>query len=81
MLTDLTCPAELFRTTLPTEEVPAAALTLFNLSDRVITSVEVLLRLLDEDGAEAETLTYRGKGLNGRPHSTFMLTAPCAPAI
>ena len=42
---DLTCPAEIFRTAMPTEEVPAATLTLFNLSDRVITSVEVLLHL------------------------------------
>lgn len=77
---DLTCPAELFRTALPTEEIPAATLTLFNLSDRVITSVEVLLRLLDEDGGETERLAYRGRALNGRPHSTFLLTVPCAPS-
>ena len=36
---DLTCPAEIFTAALPTEEIPAATLTLFNLSDRVITSV------------------------------------------
>ena len=77
---DLSCPAELFRTTMPTEEIPAATLTLFNLSDRVIVSVEVLLRLLDEDGGETERLAYRGRALNGRPHSTFLLTAPCAPS-
>lgn len=77
---DLTCPAELFRTALPTEEIPAATLTLFNLSDRVITSVEVLLRLLDGDGGETERLAFRGRALNGRPHSTFLLTVPCAPS-
>ena len=77
---DLTCPAEIFRTVLPTEDTPAAVLTLFNLSDRVIASVEVLLRLLDEDGGETERLAFRGRGLNGRPHSTFLLTAPCAPS-
>ena len=77
---DLSCPAELFRTAMPTEEIPAATLTLFNLSDRVIVSVEVLLRLLDEDGGETERLAYRGRALNGRPHSTFLLTAPCAPS-
>lgn len=77
---DLTCPAEIFRTAMPTEEVPAATLTLFNLSDRVITSVEVLLHLLDEDGGETERLAFRGRALNGRPHSTFLLTVPCAPA-
>ena len=78
MFIDLTCPAELFRTVLPTEEIPAAALTLFNLSDRVIASVEVMLRLLDRNGAETEKLSYRGRALNGRPHSTFLMTVPCA---
>ena len=77
---DLSCPAELFRTAMPTEEIPAATLTLFNRSDRVIVSVEVLLRLLDEDGGETERLAYRGRALNGRPHSTFLLTVPCAPS-
>lgn len=65
---------------MPTEEIPAATLTLFNLSDRVITSVEVLLRLLDGDGGETERLAYRGRALNGRPHTTFLLTVPCAPS-
>ena len=77
---DLSCPAEIFRTAMPTEEIPAATLTLFNLSDRVITSVEVLLHLLDEDGGETERLAFRGRALNGRPHSTFLLTVPCAPS-
>ena len=77
---DLTCPAEIFRTALPTEEIPAATLTLFNLSDRVISSAEVLLRLLDADGEEVEKLAFRGRALNGRPHSTFLMTVPCAPS-
>lgn len=77
---DLTCPVEIFRMALPTEEIPAASLTLFNVSDRVISSVEVLLRLLDRDGGETERLAFRGRGLNGRPHSTFLLTVPCAPS-
>ena len=80
MFIDLTCPAEVFRTLLPTEEIPAAALTLFNLSDRVIVSAEVLLRLLDKNGSETEKLSYRGRALNGRPHSTFTMTVPCAAA-
>ena len=75
---DLSCPAEIFRTALPTEEIPAATLTLYNLSDRVITSAEVSLRLLDATGYETERLAFRGRALKGRPHSTFLLTAPCA---
>ncbi len=77
---DLTCPAEVFRTALPTAEIPAATLTLYNLSDRVITSAEVSLCLLDVEGRETERLAFRGRALNGRPHSTFLLTAPCAAA-
>ena len=75
---DLSCPAEIFRTAPPTADIPAATLTLFNLSDRVIASVEVLLRLLDASGGELERLSFRGRALNGRPHSTFLLTVPCA---
>lgn len=77
---DLSCPVEIFSTALPTEEIPAATLTLFNLSDRVISSVEVLLRMLDRNGGEIERLAFRGRALNGRPHSTFLLTVPCAPS-
>ena len=77
---DLTCPAEIFRTALPTGDIPAATLTLFNLSDRVISSVEVSLRLLDDEDGETERLAFRGRALNGRPHSTFLLTVPCAPS-
>ena len=77
---DLSCPTEIFRTALPTEEIPAATVTLFNLSDRVISSAEVSLRLLDAAGGELERLSFRGRALNGRPHSTFLLTVPCAPS-
>ena len=77
---DLSCPVEIFRTALPAGDPPAASLTLFNLSDRVISSVEVLLRLLDEDGRETERLSFRGRALNGRPHSTFLMAVPCAPS-
>lgn len=77
MFIDLTCPVEIFRTALPTEEVPAAALTLFNLSGRIISSVEVSLRMKDADGRETDQLSYRGRALNGRPHSTFLMSVPC----
>ena len=79
MRIDLTCPAEIFRTALPTEEVPAAALTLFNLSGRIIASVEVCLRMLDAKDRETDRLAYRARSLNGRPHSTFLMTVPCSP--
>ena len=78
MLIDLTCPAEIFRTEMPTEEMPAAQLTLFNLSDRVIVSVEATLKLTGKNREEREKVVYRARALNGRPHSTFQ-TAPPKP--
>ena len=77
MLIDLTCPAEVFETTLPTEEIPAVGLSLYNLSDRVIVTAEVTLKLLSGSGAEKERVVYRARALNGRPHSTFRMNVPC----
>ena len=77
MLIDLTCPAEVFQAELPTEEIPAVSLALYNLSDRVIVSAEVTLRLLGGSGAEKERVVYRARALNGRPHSTFRMNVPC----
>ena len=80
MFINLSCPAELFRTVLPTEESPACGLLLYNLSDRVIVSAEVTLRLLNRRGEEEERLVYRARALNGRPHNTFTMNVPCTPA-
>ena len=77
MTIDLTCPAEIFRTELPTEEIPAAGLLLYNLSDRVISSAEATLRLRGAAGEEREKVVYRARALNGRPHSTFTMMIPC----
>ena len=77
MFIDLTCPAEVFRALLPTRDIPAVSLTLFNLSDRIIVSAEVTLRLLGEGGAELEKVVFRGRGLHGRPRSTFPMNVPC----
>ena len=79
MLIDLTCPAEVFSTALPTEEIPAVSLALYNLSDRVIVSVEVTLKLKNGSGAEMERVVYRARALNGRPHSSFRMNIPCSP--
>ena len=78
MLIDLSCPAEVFRAQLPTAEIPAMSLTLFNLSDRTIASVEVTVKLRGLGGGERERLSYRARSLNGRPHSTFPVTVPCS---
>ena len=79
MLIDLTCPVEIFRTDLPTSGIPAVSLILFNLSDRVITSAEVTAVLLTASGNEKEKVVFRGRALNGRPHSTFNMNVPMNP--
>ncbi len=79
MQIDLTCPAEIFRTAMPTADIPAVSLTMYNLSDRIITSAEVTVRLLNGAGAEQEKMAFRGRALNGRPHSTFSMNVPMAP--
>ena len=76
---DLTCPTEIFRTALPTEGIPAVSMIMYNLSDRVITSAEVTVTLLSGGGDERDRVTFRGRALNGRPHSTFSMNVPMNP--
>ena len=76
MQIDLTCPVEIFRTTVPTAGSQVLELTMFNLSDRVIVSAEVTARLMSASGLEKEKMVFRGRALNGRPHSTFVMNVP-----
>ena len=79
MQIDFTCPAEVIRYTLPTKERPVCGLMLFNLSDRMISSVEVTLKLLSAKGEEKERLVFRARALNGRPRTAFQMPVPCTP--
>ena len=78
MLIDLSCPAEVFQAAMPTEEIPAVSLLMYNLGDRVIVSSEVTVKLVGGNGSEKERVVFRGRALNGRPHSTFTMNVPCA---
>ena len=77
MLIDLTCPAEVFQVSLPTEEHSAAELSLYNLSGLVIVSAEITLRLQNERGVDLERVTAVKQGLNARPHSAFPVSILC----
>ena len=77
MLIDLTCPAEVFQVAPPTEEQDSAAVSLYNLSDRVIVAAEVTLRLQNARGVDLEKVTFERQGLNGRPHTVFRVEIPC----
>ena len=77
MLIDLTCPAEVFQISLPTEEHSAAELSLYNLSDRVIVSAEITVKLQNSRGVDLEKVTVNRQGLNGRPHTVFPVSILC----
>ena len=77
MMIDLTCPAEVFQVTPPAEEQDCAAVSLYNLSDRVIVAAEVTLRLQNGRGVDLEKVTFERQGLNGRPHTVFRMEIPC----
>ena len=68
MLIDLTCPAEVFQVSLPTEEHPAAECSLYSLSDRIIVSADVTLKLQNDRGVDLEKVTVTIGPLNARPH-------------
>ena len=77
MLIDLTCPAEVFQVSLPTEENPAAECSMYSLSDRIIVSADVTLKLQNDRGVDLEKTTVTVKPLNARPHSGFRMSIPC----
>lgn len=77
MKIDLSCPAEVRRYELPKEGYPACDLTMHNLSNRVIISVEVTL-ILFEKGKEQAHLTYRAHDLRGNPGESFTMPVPVA---
>lgn len=76
MKMDLSCPVELWRIDLPTEEYPACALQLYNLGAQKVVSVEVTLILLDAQGEEQTRLDYRAHDLKGESGKTFRMTVP-----
>ena len=77
MLIDLTCPAEVFQVSLPTEEHPAAECSLYSLSDRIIVSAGVTLKLQNDRGVDLEKISVTIRPLNARPHSSFRMSIPC----
>ena len=76
MKIDLTCPAEVWRAVLPGAERPACELTLYNLSDKLIVSVEVTLTLLDAAGEEIARVIHRAHDLHGLPEKPFGMLVP-----
>ncbi len=79
MRIDLTCPAEILSTTLPTAEEPWISLLLMNGTDRGINSCEATVKVLDSRGQELGRAVHRARALAGRPHMAFRMTVPMEP--
>ena len=71
MKIDLTCPVELWRYELPTETDEACHLLLYNLSDKVVTSMQVTLAGYDAQGEVLSRQVERLQDVKGEPTSTF----------
>lgn len=76
MKIDLTCPAEWWRTALPREDSPVCELTMYNLSDKVIVSMEVTLTLMDASQEELCRVIYRAHDLHGQAEKPFLMAVP-----
>ena len=76
MRIDLSCPVELWRYELPGDKYPACTLILYNLSDRLMNSVEITLLLKDQADEEIERIVYRAHDLDGRPSTAFQMIVP-----
>lgn len=74
MRIDLNCPVELWRSELHHGDSPACDMMFYNLSDTVVTSVEVTLIL--QGGDEEQRIISRARDLDGRPQTAFAMTAP-----
>lgn len=76
MKIDLSCPMELWRSELPTADYPACQLTLYNLSDLTVVSVETTVMLLDEKDSESARVSYRTRDLKCLPGKTCRASIP-----
>ncbi len=76
MKIDLSCPAELRQYALPRKDYPACDLKLYNLGEKIISSVEVTVIFLNKEKEELERLVYRAHDLDGRPATVFSVAVP-----
>lgn len=71
MRIDLQCPAEVWSCRLPSGPEEPCEITLFNLGEKPIVSVEITLIFLDAAGQEIQRVMERIHDLKGAPHQVF----------
>ncbi len=77
MRIDLTCPIELYEYERPTEDNPYCTLVFFNLDYKLISSVQVLINLLDAEGNQLARVMERCVDLHGVGKELFEAAVPC----
>ena len=73
---DMGCPIELFSYELPTEDFEAVSLLLFNLSDKMVTSVQTTVILYDAQGEMLSRHMERVLDLKGESKMSFVADVP-----
>lgn len=76
MKVDLTCPVEMFSYDMTGNPVEMVSLTLFNLSDKIVTSVQTTLVLHNEEGTVTGRYIERIMGLKGASRQVFNVSVP-----
>lgn len=81
MKIDLQSPAEVWRCQLPESADEPCEVTLFNLAEQRIVSVELTLIFVDQSGAELQRLVERGHDLAGDPGESFVMLMQVPPGM
>ncbi len=81
MKIDLTCPVELWRYGLPTPEYEVCTLTMYNLSDKPVSSIQVTLASFDIQGEPLSRQVERIQGLEAAPGDSFEVGIPMEEGI
>lgn len=75
MRIDLTCPVELRRCQLPSEQYPVCEMQIFNLSDKTVSSIQVCFLCFDGDGEQYARRVERLQTENAVSRQMFSLDA------
>lgn len=81
MRIDLSCPVELRECALPTEEYKVCDMTLFNLSEKAVKSVQACFICYDEQGEEMARSVERVLTDDAQPRSSFTMSTVVEEAV
>ncbi len=74
MQIDLSCPIELWHFQMPTPENPVCTLQLYNLTNKVVKSVQACFLCFNQDGEQLSRYVERVQGLTAPEHCAFEMS-------